>query len=261
MRPESRNRMARAWRARFFLLPIALWPVALARGLDSVSPAGPAQAERGPSDRETPQSREAAQAARDATFVSPGWRETIDAFDGWLSSQPIYSHEAVEQFKLERARRLAAMSTEELNQFARELDEKLSLVSSPECEETIEWIRETLSVATPAYARRLNLRYPDVLRLTPAQLRRELKSLERRHVAARRQAQAFERLRDERMALHQRELQAQAESRERALDRAAMSNRFAAYHPAHTATQRTRRPFYPPLTPFAFGFGLGFGFW
>ena len=175
MRPESRNRMARAWQARFFLLPIALWPVALARGLDSVSPAGPAQAELGPSDRETP--RESRGGPSRATPRLPAPDRADDRRLRRLApSQPIYSHEAVEQFKLERARRLATMSTDEIDQFARGLDEKLSLVSSPECEETIEWIRETLSVATPAYARRLNLRYPDVLRLTPAQLRRELKS-------------------------------------------------------------------------------------
>lgn len=260
MRPESRNRIRRALRASLALSLLGFWPLALADAFDSVS-RGPAPSELAPSDRETPQSQAAEQAAREAILASPAWRETIEAFDDWLSSQPIYSGEAVERFKLERARRLATMPSDELARFARELDKKLSLVSSPEGEETIDWVRETLSVATPAYARKLDLRYPDVLRLTSAQLQSELKSLARRHTAARQRAQSFERLRDERMALHQRELRAQAESRERALDRAAMSNRFADYHPAHTATQRTRRPFYPPLSPYAFAFGLGFGFW
>jgi hypothetical protein len=100
-----------------------------------------------------------------------------------------------------------------------------------------------------------------VLGLTSAQLQGQLKALERRHDAARREAQAFERLRGERFALRQQALREQAAARERALDRAAMSTRFASYQPAHTATQRTRRPFYPPLSPYAFAFGLGFGFW
>jgi hypothetical protein len=199
--------------------------------------------------------------ARAAILISPAWRETMHALDEWLSAQPIYSAEAVARYRAELQRRLASMSADELEEFARDLGEKLSLVSSTEWEETIGWIEETVSVATPAYARTLNLKYPDVLGLTSAQLQGQLKALERRHDAARREAQAFERLRGERFALRQQALREQAAARERALDRAAMSTRFASYQPAHTATQRTRRPFYPPLSPYAFAFGLGFGFW
>lgn len=260
MRPKSRNRIAIARQIGLAVLHVGLLPVAVAHGFDNAS-SSRGRADESRSDSGSPERSDAGRAAREAILASPTWRETIAAFDEWLSHQPIYADEVVERFKLDRARRLSAMSADELEAFARELDEKLSLVSSSEYQETIGWIRETLSVATPAYARKLDLRYPDVLHLTSAQLESELKSLARRHAAARHRAEAFERLRDERMALHQRERQAQAESRERALDRAAMSNRFAAYHPAHTATQRVRRPFYPPLTPFAFGFGLGFGFW
>lgn len=259
MRPESRSRITIVRQIGLAMLNVALLPIAMAHGFDGSSPS-PARAEESRSVSDSP-GRNADRASREAILASPTWRQTIAAFDEWLSDQPIYSDDVVERFKLDRARRLASMSADELDEFARELDEKLSLVSSPEWIETVDWIRETLAIATPAYARKLNLQYPDVLRLSSAQLRSQLKTLERRHAAARRQAQAFERLRDERMALHQRELQAQAEARERALDRAAMSNRFAAYHPAHTATQRTRRPFYPPMMPFAFGFGMGFGFW
>lgn len=260
MRPESRNRIAIARQIGLAVLQVVLLPIAVAHGFEGSSPSSP-QADESHSVSDSPGHIDADRAAREAILASPTWRETIAAFDEWLAEQPIYSDEVVERFKLDRARRLATMSADELDEFAREIDEKLLLLSSPEWTETLDWIRETLAIATPAYARKLNLQYPDVLRLSSAQLRSQLKALERRHSAARRQAQAFERLRDERMALHQREQQAQAEARERALDRAAMSNRFAAYHPAHTATQRTRRPFYPPMMPFGFGFGMGFGFW
>lgn len=189
---------------------------------------------------------------------SPSWRESLHGMDEWLSAQTIYSREEVAQLKADQQERLAGMTTEELEDFHRDLDAKLSIVSSPEWQETMEWVSNTLSAAAPSYARRLDLRYPDVAHMTAAQLQRALTKLERRRWSEHQESLAFERLRETQLAMHQRQLRAQEESRERAYDRAAMSNRFSMYHPPHQAMrQRTRRPFYPPYAPFGFGFGFG----
>lgn len=189
---------------------------------------------------------------------SPSWRESLHGMDEWLSAQTIYSPEEVAQLKADQQQRLAGMTTEELEDFHRDLDAKLSIVSSPEWQETMEWVSNTLSAATPSYARRLDLHYPDVAHMTAAQLQRALTKLERRRWSEHQESLAFDRLRETQLAMHQRQLRAQEEARERAYDRAAMSNRFSMYHPPHQATrQRTRRPFYPPYAPFGFGFGFG----
>ncbi|MGH7192999.1 MAG: hypothetical protein ACREJM_05610 [Candidatus Saccharimonadales bacterium] len=189
---------------------------------------------------------------------SPAWRESQHGFDEWLSAQTIYDAHQVAQIKADQSRRLTTMTTDELQDFQRDLDAKLSIVSSAEWQETIDWLSRTLSAAAPSYAAKLDLHYPDVAHLTAAQLERTLAKLERRRWSEHQESLAFERMRETRLSMHQQQLRAESEARERALDRAAMSNRFSEYHPAHHPTQqRQRRPFYPPYAPFGFGFGFG----
>jgi hypothetical protein len=197
--------------------------------------------------------------SRDAVVSSPAWRESLHGFDEWLSAQTIYDAGEAAQIKAEQQRRLATMTTDELQDFQRDLDAKLSIVSSAEWQETIDWLSSTLSAAAPSYAEKLDLHYPDVAHLTAAQLQRALAKLERRRWSEHQESLAFERMRETRLSMHQRQLRDGAEARERALDRAAMSDRFSEYHPAHhPMQQRQRRPFYPPYAPFGFG-GFGFG--
>jgi len=197
--------------------------------------------------------------SRDAVVSSQAWRESLHGFDEWLSAQTIYSPDQAAQIKAEQQRNLANMTTDELQDFQRDLDAKLSIVSSTEWQDAIDWLSNTLSAAAPSYAAKLNLQYPDVAHLTAAQLQRALAKLERRRWSEHQESLAFERMRETRLSMHQRQLHADAEARERALDRAAMSDRFSQYHPAHhPMQQRQRRPFYPPYAPFGFG-GFGFG--
>lgn len=192
-----------------------------------------------------------------AVTSNPAWRESLHEFDEWLSAQAIYSPEEAAQIKTELQDRLATMTTDESEDFRRDLESRLAIVSSAEWQETMDWVSSTLSAAAPAYARKLNLHYPDVAHLTAAQLQRELHKLERRRWSEHQESLAYEHLRETRLAMHRRQLRADAEARERALDRASTSNRFAEYHPSHHPPQRrNRRPFYPPRV---FGFGFGFG--
>ncbi|HEX5446784.1 MAG TPA: hypothetical protein VFW87_23400 [Pirellulales bacterium] len=196
--------------------------------------------------------------SRDAVTSSPTLRESLHGFDEWLSAQSIYDASQVDQIKADQQRRLASMNTDELADFHRDLDAKLSILSSAEWQETMAWLSSTLSAAAPSYAQQLDLHYPDVARLTAAQLQRALAGLERRRWSEHQESLAFERMRETRLSMHQRQLRADEDARERALDRAVMSNRFSEYHPRHhPAQQRRRRPFYPPYAPFGFGFGFG----
>lgn len=195
---------------------------------------------------------------RNAVMSSPAWHESLHGFDEWLSAQTIYNADEVAQIKNDLQRRLEIMNTEELQDFQRDLDAKLSILSSAEWQDTIDWLSSTLAAATPSYAKKLDLRYPDVARLTAAQLQRAFFRLQRRRWSEHQESLAFERMRETRLSMHQRQLRANEEARERALDRAAMSDRFSEYHPSHhPIQQRRRRPFYPPYAPFGFGFGFG----
>lgn len=193
-----------------------------------------------------------------AVAASESWRASLHGFNEWLSAQSIYDADQVARIKAEQQRRLASMNTDEREAYHRDLDARLSIVSSAEWQETMDWLTSTLSAAAPSYAKKLDLHYPDVAHLTAAQLQRELAKLERRRWSEHQESMAFERMRETRLAMHQRQLRADEDARQRAFDRAAMSDRFSEYHPSHhPVQQRQRRPFYPPYAPFGFGFGFG----
>jgi len=198
---------------------------------------------------------------RQALLDSDEWHDTMHALDEWFSAQPMYSDEQVERIRVRMRRSIARMSHQELVDYKQDLDEKLDILFSPEWRAQMELLSQKLAVATPSYAKKIGLRYPDVANLSAAQLQKELDSLQAQQAGAQREATAFNQIRRQRVASAERELQEQNRSRVHALDRASAHIGAGAYHSNYHPSPARQNPPYLRQSSRGFGFGYGFGFW
>jgi hypothetical protein len=201
--------------------------------------------------------RETAESPPVAMLSGEAWRKTLGGLDEWFATQTTYGPKQIERLKQQLAGRVKKMSTDERDIFQRDLDAKLQMVQSPEGRDLLGWVAANLAAAAPAYRKKLDLQFPDILELTPAQLREQLDLLERRRSSAKSQLAGLEQARQARIAALQTEQRQLYEERERALDRGAASYGARGYRsPYHPGGMRqypdvvTRSPYF-----------LGFGFW
>lgn len=220
----------------------------------SVQPLSAAEARDSSSD-------DAGDEDRQALLDSDEWHDTMHALDEWFSAQPIYSEEQVERIRVRMRRSIARMSHQQLVDYKQDLDEKLDILFSPEWRAQMELLSEKLAVATPSYAKKIGLRYPDVANLSAAQLQKELDSLQAQQAGAQREATAFNQIRRQRVAVAERELQEQNRARTHALDRATAHIGAGAYHSNYHPSRARQNPPYLRQSSRGFGFGYGFGFW
>ena len=190
----------------------------------------------------------------DSALENKSWRRTMDALDEWFSTQTIYAPRQVGEVKKQLADQLSKMSDADREAFQQDLDAKLEMVFSPEGRDILEWVTANLAAAAPAYRKKMDLKYPDLLKLTAAQLREQLDLLERRRSSARGQTAALERARRARIAALQEEQRQRYDQQQRARDQAAASfNSGSPYHPSGMSKHN-----YSPVPPV---YGWGFGFW
>lgn len=182
------------------------------------------------------------------------WRRTMDALDEWFSTQTIYDPRQVGDIKKQIAEEVSEMPDDDRDAFQQDLDAKLKMVFSPEGRDILEWVATNLAAAAPEYRKKMDLKYPDLLKLTAAQLREQLDLLERRRSSARTQTVALERARHARIAALQEEQRQRYDAQQRARDHAAASfNSGSPYHPGGMSKHT-----YTPVRPV---YGWGFGFW
>ncbi|MGH7137806.1 MAG: hypothetical protein ACREHD_18815 [Pirellulales bacterium] len=191
-------------------------------------------------------------ARRELILKSELWRNTLAGLDQWLSIQTMYDKNQIEDIKKQVSGRVEKMSADELEDFRQQLDAKLTMVLSPEGRDILGWVAENLARAAPAYRKKLGIEYPDVARLTAAQLREQLDLLIQKRSDAQANSAAFDRARRARIAGLQAEQKQEFQERQRALDRGAASVP-SSYHPGPVRQ-------YPDVVSRP-QFGWGFGFW
>jgi len=195
-------------------------------------------------------------AQRDEILNSDAWRQMMGGLDEWFSVQDIYDARQAAEAKKQLRERVRKMSADELRAFQRDLDVKLQMVLGPEGRDILGWVSSSLAAAAPGYRKQLGLDYPDLLKLTAAQLRQQLDLLESKRASERRQSAAYEQAREARIKALQAEQRQVYDERQRALDRAASSAAYnTPYHP-----HGVRKYSELPMTPF-YGWGWGLGFW
>jgi hypothetical protein len=189
--------------------------------------------------------------------ASESWQKTMNGLNEWFSVQPIYDREEVESIKNDLSRRVGEMSPNEQEAFQQALDAKLEMVLGPEGRDILGWVAASWAAASPAYRKKLDVHYPDLVNLTTAQLREQLDLLEHKREAARTHTAKLEQFRQARIAALQASHSEQFQQRERTLDRGASGGGYRTpYHPGGVRQ-------YPNVVSrpsYGFGFGFGFGF-
>lgn len=194
---------------------------------------------------------------REEVLDSESWHKTLSGLDEWFSIQTIYDPQEAKQVKKQFIARLQKLPADKRDAIEQDLDAKLEMVLGPEGRDILGWVEANFAAAAPAYRKKLDLQYPDIMKLTAAQLREQLDQLERRRSAARNQSAALEQARQARIAALQADQRQQFDERERALDRGAASYGSSAYRsPYHPGGMRQ----YPDVVNRP-TYGWGFGFW
>lgn len=121
---------------------------------------------------------------RELIGKSESWRNTFAGLDQWLSVQTRYDKDEIENIKRQISSRVEKMSNDELEDFRQNLDAKLAMVLSPEGRDILDWVAASRARAAPAYRQKMGIEYPDVARLTAAQLREQLDLLIRKRSKA-----------------------------------------------------------------------------
>ena len=229
----------------FQRISLAILSLILLAGPRSAAAADPPpkQAGRGQADK----------ARSEAILQNDAWKNTLAGLDQWLSIQTMYSQKQIDDIRKQVLERVAKMSPEELEAFRQDLDARIAMLLSPEGRDILHWVATNLAAASPAYRKKMGLQYPDVARLTAAQLREQLDLLEQKRAAAQGQTAAIERARQARIAGLQAEQRQEAQERRDALNRAPATV-ASPYHPSGMRK-------YPDVVSRPSYYGWGFGFW
>ena len=157
---------------------------------------------------------------------SPRWRRAIFELSEWLSSQEIYTPSQVRTIKADFNRKVAKMSSHDLEYLLDDLDEKFKILETPEARDARSWVGQYLSVMSDQKRAESLKDVPDVVGMTAGQLQAEIEKIEQKRASLQRQQAAFVEGRDQlvQQAQTARQQTAQASA-------AAMSQGAASYSP------------------------------
>jgi predicted phage tail protein len=135
--------------------------------------------------------------ARKAEIMSSQrWRRAIFELGEWLSAQQIYSPQEVNRVKADFNRRVAGMSSYEVEYLLEDLDAKFKIMETPEAKDAKAWIGQYLAAMSDQKRAEVLKDVPDVVTMTSAQLQQEIDRIEQKKTALQRQQQAFDQSRD-----------------------------------------------------------------
>jgi hypothetical protein len=154
------------------------WLAADSRSLRGEQPTSPEPAAAG-SDRADLDDR-----FRKAQLLgSDRWRRAVFELDAWLESQPVYSPAQARAIRADLNRRVAAMSSYEVEYLLDTLDAKLRILASPAARDAREWLGRYLAVMADHKRAEVLAELPNVLDLTTADLVTGLERLQAKRAA------------------------------------------------------------------------------
>lgn len=127
---------------------------------------------------------------------SPRWRRAVFELGEWLSSQVIYTPEQVNRIKVDFNRRVAKMSSYELEYMLDDLDQKFQVLDTPEARDVRAWVGQYLSVLSDQKRAKVLRDVPNVVTMSAGQLQQELAMLQQRRAAGQQRQADFDRSRD-----------------------------------------------------------------
>ena len=131
--------------------------------------------------------------ARKAEIMnSERWRRAIFELGEWLSAQQIYTPDEVRRIKANYNRRVAGMSSYELDYLLDDLDAKFKILDTPEAKDARNWVGQYLSVMSDRKRAEVLKDVPDVVTMSSGQLQQEIQRIEQRRAALQQQQAAFD---------------------------------------------------------------------
>ena len=141
---------------------------------------------------------EAGDIARKAEIMnSPRWRRAIFELGEWLATQQIYTAEQVRQIKIDFNRRVAAMSSYELDYLLDDLDAKFKILDTPEAKDARSWVGQYISAMSDRKRAEVLKDVPDVVKMSSSQLQEELQRIEQKRAALQQRQAAFDQGREQ----------------------------------------------------------------
>jgi hypothetical protein len=197
-------------------------------------------------------------AAREQILKSQAWQQTIQDFEGWLSTQTLYDAQQAKQIRARLEVGISRMTPGQLQWFQGDLQAKLQVLTSDQAKDAESYLSQTLSVASPAYARKIRQKLPDILTATASQVSQQLSSF-----AAKRQntiaaQQAFNDNKQQQIAFNQTQIAQQQQVLNNDLDRESA----AAINATKGNNFTKARDYFPNAgNDGPFGPGTSIGFW
>jgi len=152
---------------------------------------------KGSTERTMPSQATPEDAARKVEIMSgERWRRAIFELGEWLSSQQIYSPQEVRRIKADFNRRVAGMSSYELEYLLDDLDAKFKVLETPEARDAKAWLGQYLSAMSDQRRAEALRDVPDVVTMTSSQLEQEINRIEQKRVSLQQRQQAFDQSRD-----------------------------------------------------------------
>jgi hypothetical protein len=185
-------------------IPAARCPVAcltilaavLAAAVMAADPPAPG-AQTGAAERTMPSQATPEDAARKVEIMSgPRWRRAIFELGEWLSAQQIYSPQEVSRIKADFNRRVAGMSSYELEYLLDDLDAKFKVLETPEARDAKAWLGQYLSAMSDRRRAEALRDVPDVVTMSSAQLQQEINRIEQKRLSLQQRQQSFDQSRD-----------------------------------------------------------------
>jgi hypothetical protein len=145
----------------------------------------------------------AADAALDDRFRKAGllgsdrWRRAVREFDAWLESQPVYPPAQARAIRADLDRRVATMTSYEVEYLLDALDAKLRILDIPAAREAREWLGRYLAVMADHRREEVLAEMPNVLDMTTADLVAGLDRLQAKRAAVEQQHRVTTRSREE----------------------------------------------------------------
>lgn len=146
-----------------------------------------------PAQERSPDADAAGDLARKAEIMNSNrWRRAIFELGEWLSAQQIYSPQEVRAIKADFNRRVAGMSSYELEYLLDDLDAKFKILDTPEAKDARQWVGQYLAVMSDQKRAEVLKDVPDVVKMSSGQLQQEIEKLEQKRAALQQQQQAFD---------------------------------------------------------------------
>jgi len=240
------------------LLPVRIGLVALAATFLTIPPS-PAAGQQPTTTSAKPDGAKAdsddGDLARKAEIMnSARWRRAIFELGEWLSTQQIYSPQEVHNIKTDFNRRVAAMSSFELEYLLDDLDAKFKVMDTPEARDAKQWLGQYLSVMSDSKRASVLKDVPNVVQMSSAQLQQEINKIEQMRASLAQRQAASDQSRQQMVEMAQSARQATAAASNAAASRAAAG---ASYSPYRGQSQGGGKPPFSDVKGSGMNVGVG----